>query len=166
MRVNVRTTSFIIPLVVVLLSSCLLATDAFSFQQNQSLKSSTSLFPQARSTSVFHQATTAAASEDNGGVSIKEKIRADGGRFSFNSKYGALNPFAIYYGVTSILLGLPWFVELMCINLFYKLTRNKVDKSKRLPIFFSHIWGVLLMFFSRSFPQIEGIEKLEKFYKE
>lgn len=145
----------------------LFVTDAFSFnQQRQSLTNtkSTSLFPQARKHSVFHQATTTASSDD--GVSLKETIRADGGRFSFNCKYGALNPFAIYYGVTSILLGLPWFVELMCLNLFYKLTRNKLDKFKRMPVFFSHIWGVLLMFFSRSFPQIEGLDKLEKFYSD
>ena len=34
------------------------------------------------------------------------QIRAEGGSLAFNTKYGALNPYAIYYGLVSIRLGL------------------------------------------------------------
>ena len=42
----------------------------------------------------------------------KRLIRKEGGRFAFNTKYGALNPFAIYYGLVAIFLGIPWFFAL------------------------------------------------------
>jgi len=96
----------------------------------------------------------------------KELIRKEGGPLAFNTKYGALNPFAIYYGLVSILLGLPWFVALTACQLFYFVTRNKIDKQRRIPVFINHLWGVLVMRFSRSFPTIENREILKKFYKE
>jgi hypothetical protein len=57
-----------------------------------------------------------------------QKARTEGGRFSFNTKYGALNPYAIYYGLTSIFLGLFWYVALTGIHFLYFITRGRIDK--------------------------------------
>eukprot|EP00560_Eucampia_antarctica_P003765 CAMPEP_0197832828 /NCGR_PEP_ID=MMETSP1437-20131217/16400_1 /TAXON_ID=49252 ORGANISM="Eucampia antarctica, Strain CCMP1452" /NCGR_SAMPLE_ID=MMETSP1437 /ASSEMBLY_ACC=CAM_ASM_001096 /LENGTH=338 /DNA_ID=CAMNT_0043436433 /DNA_START=44 /DNA_END=1060 /DNA_ORIENTATION=+ len=149
--------------VIVLISTS--STDAFSFQQHRGITTavtkSNSLFPQPRNNRLY--ASTTSVDERD---SLKKKIKAEGGKLAFNCKYGALNPYAIYYGVTAILLGLPWFLELMLTNLLYIITRGKVDSFKRLPVFFSQMWGVLLMFFSQSFPKIIGKEKLNEFYKQ
>lgn len=59
----------------------------------------------------------------------KELIRQEGGIFAFDTKYGALNPFAIYYGFVAIFLGIPWFAALTACQLFYFVTRNKIDKQ-------------------------------------
>jgi len=86
--------------------------------------------------------------------------------FTFKTKYGYLNPFAIYYGVTSILLGLPWFVVLTMCQILYKVTNGRWDKMKAVPIFFSTMWGNLLLRFTRSYPVIENKDILDKFFKE
>lgn len=58
----------------------------------------------------------------------RKKIKKEGGPFAFNTKYGALNPFAIYYGLTSIILGLPWLAALTFCQVLYIVTGNRVDK--------------------------------------
>lgn len=88
------------------------------------------------------------------------------GFLGFKTKYGYLNPYAIYYGVTSILLGIPWFIALNFCQLLYKISGNKLDKLKRLPTFFSQVWGVTLMRLTRSYPDVVGLDILDKFYKE
>jgi hypothetical protein len=95
----------------------------------------------------------------------KELIRKEGGRFAFDTKYGALNPFAIYYGLTSILLGIPWFMVLTLYQLFQVVTFSRLDKHRRIPIFFTHCWGVALMKLTRCYPKIENMEVLKQFYK-
>ena len=65
-------------------------------------------------------------------IKLKRLIREEGGRFAFNTKYGALNPFAIYYGLVAIFLGIPWFFALTFCQLFYFVTRNKVDRQVRI----------------------------------
>jgi hypothetical protein len=55
------------------------------------------------------------------------ELRAEGGPFTFNTPIGALNPFAIYYGLVSIFLGIPWFVSLKICQFLYLVTRNKFD---------------------------------------
>ena len=117
-----------------------------------------SLFPRPRSSQKL--AATAVLSPQEGSSNIK------GGFLSFKTKLGYLNPFAIYYGLTSILLGIPWFVVLTMCQFMYKITNNKWDKMKRVPIFFSHIWGFLLLKLTNCTPEIEGLDILEKFYKE
>lgn len=94
-----------------------------------------------------------------------KKLRKEGGIFTFKTKYGALNPFAIYYGVTSILLGLPWFFFLTVSQLFYTITRNTVDKLRRFPVFLSHVWGVTLMRLTRCTPELVNADILKEFYK-
>lgn len=59
----------------------------------------------------------------------KQLIRQEGGRLAFDTKYGALNPFAIFYGLTAILLGIPWYIALTLCQVFYFLTGNKIDKQ-------------------------------------
>lgn len=95
-----------------------------------------------------------------------EKIRKEGGIFAFNTKYGALNPFGIYYGLMAILLGIPWYIGLTACQLLYFVTRNKVDKFRRFPTFLSHVWGVTLMHLTRNYPKMENYDILRNFYKE
>ena len=56
-------------------------------------------------------------------------LREQGGPFTFNTPVGALNPFAIYYGLLSIFLGIPWFISLKLTQLLYFLTRGRFDKK-------------------------------------
>ena len=62
---------------------------------------------------------------------IWEKARSEGGLFTFNTKYGALNPYAIYYGLTSIFLGLFWYAALTGIQFLYFITGGRIDKRVR-----------------------------------
>lgn len=95
-----------------------------------------------------------------------EFIKSKGGRFSFNTKYGALNPFAIYYGLTSILLGLPWFVALTCYQLIQYVTRGRFDRLRRIPVHLNQLWGESLLVLTRCFPEMIHRDRLQKFYKE
>lgn len=88
------------------------------------------------------------------------------GLFEFKTKAGWVNPFSLYYGFVAILLGIPWFVGLTIAQLMYTITRDKFDKKRRIPIFLSHCWGVALLHLTRSIPDIEGQDILNKFYKE
>ena len=95
-----------------------------------------------------------------------EYIKSEGGRFSFNTKYGALNLFAIYYGLTSILLGLPWFAALTCYQLLQVITFGRFDRLRRIPVQLNQLWGVSLLVFTRCFPEMIHRDRLQKFYKE
>ena len=93
-------------------------------------------------------------------------IRTEGGRFSFNTKYGALNPFAIYYGVTSILLGLPWFIALTCYQFLQFITLGRFDRLRRIPVHLNQLWGESLLVLTRCFPEMIHRDILQNFYKE
>jgi len=95
-----------------------------------------------------------------------KKIRKEGGLFAFNTKYGALNPFAIYYGLVAIFFGIPWFFALTACQLFYLVTRNKIDTDRRLPTHINQLWGNCVMLFTNSYPTIENQEILKRFYAE
>lgn len=131
---------------------------------------STTLFPQPSRHNIRNlrsQVITAASSstmpaEDE--IATTKEGKKDGGKFSFQTKYGRLNPFAIYYGTTAILLGLPWFVGLTLCKLFYKITGERWDVNKRMPHFISHLWGMSLLRLSRSYPKVEGREILAEFF--
>lgn len=133
-------------------------TSLFKTASKVTTQKSTSLFPPPRKSNVGIAAATALSPPEDG----SEKQ----GLFTFKTKYGYINPFGIYYGVTAILLGLPWFVELLFCQLLYKLTNSKFDKLKRLPSFFSQVWGELLLRLTRSLPKVENQEMLNNFYKE
>jgi hypothetical protein len=127
---------------------------------------SSSLFPSPRSKNTLSSPSYLAAATLS--TTVTDDHDGDGkiGMFSFKTKYGYLNPFAIYYGVTSIILGIPWFVALNICQLIYKVTGDRFDKFRRLPIFFSHVWGVVLLRLTRSYPKIENKEVLDQFFKE
>lgn len=59
---------------------------------------------------------------------LQQQALKEGGLFTFNTKYGALNPYAIYYGLTSIFLGIFWYAALTAIQFLYFVTRGRVDK--------------------------------------
>jgi hypothetical protein len=73
----------------------------------------------------------------------RKLIRKEGGLFTFNTKYGALNPYAIYYGLTSILLGIPWFLAMLMCQFFYLITGNRIDRNRGLPIRITQLWGTV-----------------------
>lgn len=136
---------------------------------------STSFAPPAISLSTTRRAVFSTAvpeatlNEDAAQSKLQERrklIRQEGGLFAFNTKYGGLNPFAIYYGLVSIFLGIPWFITLTLYQLFRVITFNKIDKQRVFPIFVTHIWGTTLMLLTRCFPKVEGHDVLMKFYKE
>eukprot|EP00429_Kryptoperidinium_foliaceum_P026601 CAMPEP_0176153418 /NCGR_PEP_ID=MMETSP0120_2-20121206/78372_1 /TAXON_ID=160619 /ORGANISM="Kryptoperidinium foliaceum, Strain CCMP 1326" /LENGTH=338 /DNA_ID=CAMNT_0017490477 /DNA_START=129 /DNA_END=1145 /DNA_ORIENTATION=- len=93
-----------------------------------------------------------------------KELRKEGGPLTINTPIGALNPFALYYGFVSLLLGLPWLISLKACQLMYWITRGKFDPKRRLPVFFSHVWGVAVLKLTRSYPEWEGLDKLKKFY--
>lgn len=93
-------------------------------------------------------------------------LRTKAGALAFRTKYGVLNPFAIWYGFVSIVLGLAWFTGLTLYQVFFFLTRGNFDKNRFIPNLLNQTWGTLLMFFTNSFPKIEGSEKLAKLYLE
>lgn len=95
----------------------------------------------------------------------RKKIREEGGLFAFNTKYGALNPFAIYYGLVAIFLGIPWLFALTFCQLFYFVTRGKIDKQRRMPVFISHVWGTALMRLTGCYPKMVNRHILKEFYK-
>lgn len=94
----------------------------------------------SRQSSVHLGASSAAVASSEGGESVQltaaeqkkkkrqEDIRKEGGLFAFNTKYGALNPYGIFYGLTAISLGLVWFVALASCQLFYFITGNRFDR--------------------------------------
>lgn len=96
----------------------------------------------------------------------KELIRQEGGRFAFDTKFGALNPFAIYYGLTAVLLGLPWFLALSLYQVVRAATGGRFDRLRRIPIFINQMWGVTLLRLTRCYPLMEHKDILQKFYKE
>ena len=85
---------------------------------------------------------------------------------AFPTKYGALNPFAIYYGLVAISLGIPWFIFLKIYSAFQFVTRGRFDKNRRVPTWLNHVWGVALLRLTRSFPKMENADVLQSFYKE
>lgn len=119
-----------------------------------------SLFPRPRSSQKL--AATAVLSPQEGSSSNSGK----GGFLSFKTKFGYLNPFAIYYGLTAIVWALPWFTALTMCQFMYKITNNKWDKMRRVPIFCGHIWINIVLRLTNSMPEIEGLDILKKFDKE
>ena len=91
--------------------------------------------------------------------------RAQSGPFSFKvGKYGVLNLYGIWYGLVAIGFGLPWLAALTMYQFFTIVTRGKFDKQRFIPTLFNHIWGTLLMRFTRSYPRVEGLGILKDFY--
>jgi hypothetical protein len=116
------------------------------------------------STSSSHAVTDGIAMTKQQQTRIAQ-IRNEGGIFAFNTKFGALNPFAIYYGITSILLGFVWVTAITACDVLYKLTGNKIDVRRRVPVFLSHIWGRLLMLFTGCTPTIVNGDIVKDFHK-
>jgi hypothetical protein len=59
------------------------------------------------------------------------ELKKQGGSFTFNTPIGALNPFAIYYGLTSIFLGIPWYFALKTYQLLFWMTGGRIDRKVR-----------------------------------
>ena len=137
-------------------------TSAINIRRNSKVSQQefSSLFPRPRSSQTKVAATAALSPPENSSSNGK------GGFLIFKTKFGYLNPFAIYYGITAIVWALPWFAALTLCQIMYKITNNKWDKMKRVPIFFSHIWGYLLLRLTNCMPEVEGLDILEKVDKE
>lgn len=95
-----------------------------------------------------------------------DRVRREGGMLAINTKYGGLNPFGIWYGVVAVSLGIPWYMAMTICQLFYKITGERWDKLRRIPIFITQIWGTLLLRLTHCYPKMEGLDILRNFYKE
>mmetsp|Transcript_25777 Transcript_25777/g.70849 ORF Transcript_25777/g.70849 Transcript_25777/m.70849 type:complete len:372 (-) Transcript_25777:524-1639(-) len=94
-----------------------------------------------------------------------KELRAEGGPFSVNTPIGALNPFAVYYFFVSVGLGIPWFLSCFACQILYKITGNRFDPKRRVPVLFGHCWGMALMRLTRCYPEIENRHLVYDFYK-
>jgi len=130
------------------------------------------------SSSALSGAAAAASTVDPGdsndeSISIAEKrkqekakrVRELGGLFAFPTKYGALNPFAIFYGSTAIFLGIFWYISLQLCRFMYVITGGKVDTFRKIPVMLSQCWGETLMRLTFSTPEYENKQILKDFYK-
>jgi hypothetical protein len=77
--------------------------------------------PAAASDSVIKTATSSKKKK-----TIQE-LRAEGGPFTVNTPIGALNPFALYYGLTSVFLGIPWFLGCQLCRFMSWITGGRFD---------------------------------------
>jgi 1-acyl-sn-glycerol-3-phosphate acyltransferase len=64
------------------------------------------------------------------------------------------------------LLGLPWFVALTACQVFYAVTRNRIDPQRRVVNFITQIWGVTLMKLTRATPVMKNGHILQEFYRQ
>ena len=83
-------------------------------------------------------ATTLLATADaaSGDIYAKKKktlkeLRAEGGIFTINTPIGALNPYALYYFLVSVGLGLPWIVACKTWQLLHWISRGRFDPKVR-----------------------------------
>lgn len=112
-----------------------------------------------RSFSLQYTASSVVAIDGDSSVVKKDS-------FTINTKYGLLNPYGVYYITVLVLLGLPWFLSLTACQILYKITGDKVDRMKKLPMFVSQCWGEASMLLTGTRPTVEGKDKLSKFYRE
>jgi hypothetical protein len=88
---------------------------------------------QTTSASTHLQVSTSVEEGGRASLSLEKKkktlkeLRAEGGLFTVNTPIGALNPFAIYYGVISLALGLPWLISIKTCQFLYWITRGRFD---------------------------------------
>jgi hypothetical protein len=139
------------------------AVDAFTAPK---LASPSRLSRLSTSSSITASSPSALSPQEIKKQERKKLIRQEGGRLAFDTKFGALNPFAIYYGLISILMGLPWLVALTVCQLFYALTFNRFDKQRKAINFLNQLWGTSVMTLTRCWPKMIGLDTLQKFYKE
>lgn len=116
-------------------------------------------------------ATSLAAAEadaETSNVSRKKtyaELREEGGPFTVNTPIGALNPFAMYYFVVSVTLGIPWFFLCKTWQLLHWITGGRFDPRRRIPITVGHVWGMALLRLTRCYPKIKNREIIDNFFK-
>lgn len=93
------------------------------------------------------------------------RIKHLGGPLAIATPIGGMNPYGIFYGITSILLGILWWLELTACRFLYFVSRNRVDSKRIIPNLCNQIWGTFGMFFTRGFPEYVNMHILEEFYK-
>jgi 1-acyl-sn-glycerol-3-phosphate acyltransferase len=130
-------------------------------QQHHSHSSIKKLTTLLKASSTALTPPTNSNSEDNNNNSNKKP-----GFLAFKTPAGYLNPYGIFYGLASYILGIPWFIALNLCQLIYKLTNYKFDTKRKIPMFASQLWGQVLLFLTYNKPIIENRHILEKFYKE
>jgi 1-acyl-sn-glycerol-3-phosphate acyltransferase len=53
-----------------------------------------------------------------------------------------------------------------CLQFFYFITRGKIDKQRKMPIFVSQCWGEALLTLTRMWPKIRNQDVLQRFYQQ
>lgn len=90
---------------------------------------STDILARVTSASEVAKVATAATSSPISRKKTIQELRAEGGPFTFDTPIGALNPYAIYYGCVSIILGIPWFFACKFCQFLYWISRDKFDRK-------------------------------------
>ena len=162
----------------------LASVEAFSFHSNvkSNSKKSTSLFPQGSRSKVLEPlgvaSITNAGDASETGLKVTQVVPTtkdttttttqslNDGKFTFKTKFGYLNPYAVFYGFFSILYAIPWYSALTVCQIMYKLTNNTWDKMRRVPVLLNQTWLEFVMTTGRAMPKIENREILDEFYKE
>ena len=116
-------------------SACLLVAGFVNPNSHQGLQITKTFTPDSPQTLV--QVSSSASGEVSTSVPKKTKktikdFREEGGTLSINTPIGAVNPFAIYYGMLSLFLGVPWYIALKSCQFLYWVTRGKFDKKVRI----------------------------------
>jgi len=94
-----------------------------------------------------------------------EKLRKEGGVFSFRTPLGALNLYGIYYTLTAVLIGFYWYTATTLWRFVHFLSRKKFDSKHFIPVLISHSWGRLTMKLTFQEPKFENCNILKEFYK-
>lgn len=146
--------------IVLLLSFSQYEVSAFTISSLGKVTNSHHVLRQHRKT--FSTYCTASSTLPMDGVSKVQKKVA----LTINTKYGHLNLYGVYYITVLVLLGLPWYLSLTACQIFYKLTGDRFDRMRKIPMFLSQCWGEASMLLTGTRPTVEGKDKLEKLYRE
>lgn len=122
------------------------------------VQTSTSLSAAATAAAIYH---TPGQSDD-----VENKPFSPGPSFEFGNSGLKLSWFGAIYGTVAISLGIIWYASLCACQLMYLITRNKVDKYRRVPITFSQIWGATLLRLMGCSPKVTGLDNLKAAFKE
>ena len=114
----------------------------------------------------FRTSSVALGSTVSASMPVEEDFSSfrPGPEITFGSSGLKLNLFGFLYGFVAITTGLLWYAELTLCQIQRKLFPN-IDKNRRGPIFFGHLWGYILLRTMRCFPLVEGRENLEELYE-
>mmetsp|Transcript_17717 Transcript_17717/g.24996 ORF Transcript_17717/g.24996 Transcript_17717/m.24996 type:complete len:394 (-) Transcript_17717:124-1305(-) len=111
-------------------------------------------------------ANTDGNKKEHGNLPYAERPFNPGPGITFGSSGLKLNIFGMFYGFIAIFLGaFYWWTTTGLMQIFYLLTRNKIDSKRRIPVFIAQLWGKIVMSTTWCNPKVEGRENLQEIVK-